>query len=132
MTNKDFIYYYAKIYNQVNVNTVLMRENWEDKDFDAKYAKYMQEYIVLREQFIGKGFSDDKIIASFEVLKKKRLNSVYTYLFNDMLKRLQKTKGKLSSEKLNLIMKRLNKLRSLDDANFDYLYEIRKIEEEEY
>ena len=37
-----------------------------------------------------------------------------------------------SPQKLEAIKSRLEKYCSLNDANFDYLYELRKIEEEEY
>jgi len=132
MTNADFLYNYAKLYHQYNVKTVLMIENWTDKDCDAKYAKYMQEYIRIKKEFEGKNLSDDKIKAALEVFKKNRLNSNYDGLFNAMKERLENKKGTLSPQKLETIKCRLDKYRSLDDANFDFLYEFRKIEEEEY
>ena len=70
MKTADFIYYYAKLYHRFVVKTVLMRENWEDKDFDAKYAKYMQEYIKIRKEFEGKKLSDDTIKLLWNGLKK--------------------------------------------------------------
>jgi hypothetical protein len=109
-----------------------MRENWDDKDYDVKYAKYMQEYIRIKKVFEEKGLPDDKIITNLEGFKRKRLNSIYDYLFNNMKERLENKKGTFSSPKLEAIKSRLDKYRSLDDANFDFLYELRKIEEEEY
>jgi hypothetical protein len=49
-----------------------------------------------------------------------------------MKERLENKKGTFSPLKLEAIKSRLDKHRSLDDANFEYLYELRKIEEEEY
>jgi hypothetical protein len=109
-----------------------MRENWDDKDCDAKYAKYMQEYIRRKSVFQGKNLSDDKIKASLEVFIKSRLNSTYEYLFNNMKKRIENKKGTFSPPKMEAVKSRLEKYRSLDDANFEFLYELRKIEEEEY
>jgi len=132
MTNVDFLYNYAKLYHQYNVKAVLMIENWTDKDCDAKYAKYMQEYIRIKKEFEGKNLSDDKIKAALEMFKKKRLSSTYNGLFKNMKERLESKKGTFSPQKLEMIESRLNKYRSLDDANFGFLYEFRKIEEEEY
>ena len=132
MTDSDFLYYYAKFYHQYVVKAVLMRENWDDKDCDAKYAKYMQEYIHIKNEFDEKNLSDEKIKAALKVFKENRLDSTYNYLFNNMKKRIENKNGTFSSDKLEMIKSRLDSYRSLEDANIDFLYEIRKIEEEEY
>jgi len=132
MTNADFLYNYAKLYHQYNVKTVLMIENWTDKDCDAKYAKYMQEYIRIKKEIGEKNLSDDKIKAALILFKKSRLNSTYDCLFDEMKERIENKKGAFSSQKLEMLKSRLNNYRSLDDASFEYLYELRKIEEEEY
>ena len=132
MTNVDFLYNYAKLYHQYNVRAVLMIENWTDKDCDAKYAKYMQEYIRIKKKFEGKNLSDEEIKAVLELSKRDRLNSTYDGLFKNMKERLESKKGPFSPQKLETIKSRLDRYRSLDDANFDFLYEFRKIEEEEY
>jgi hypothetical protein len=132
MTDADFIYYYAKLYNQFNVKAVLLRENWQDKDFDAKYAKYMQDYISFKRIAAREGYSDEKIIEALNVLKTKRLDSVYNFLFKDMKARLEDRKGHLNPEKEKRLLSKLDKLATMDDVNFDYLYELRKFEEEEY
>jgi hypothetical protein len=133
MTDVDFIYYYAKIYNQFNVKTVLLRENWQDKDFDVKYAKYMQEYIELKKIVASKDYSTEKIIAYLNGFKAKRLDSVYKYLFNAMKVQLENKKHeKFNPEKEKALLSRLDKLATMDDVNFEYLYELRRFEEEEY
>jgi hypothetical protein len=132
MNTADFLYYYAKLYNQYNVKAVLMRESWDDKDCDAKYAKYMQEYLRIKKVFEDQNLSDDKIKAALEGFKKDRLQSTYDYLYDKMLERLEKEKGKLSDTKQKALKTRLDKCRNLNDTDFQYIYEIRKIEEEEY
>jgi len=112
MTNADFLYYYAKLYHQYNVKTVLMIENWTDKDCDAKYAKYMQEYIRIKKEFEGKDLSDDKIKAGLIMFKKSRLSSTYDCLFITMKERLENIKGTFSPQKLEMIKSRLDKYRS--------------------
>jgi hypothetical protein len=109
-----------------------MVENWTDKDFDVKYARYMQEYIAIKGKLYGTGKSDDKIKASLALFKGKRLKSTYNALFNFVKSRLEQSKGALSPEKTVSLRERLQKYVSLDDINFDYMREIRKIEEEEY
>jgi hypothetical protein len=133
MTDADFIYYYAKLYNQFNVKAVLLRENWQDKDFDAKYAKYMQEYIRFKKIVVEKGYSDEKIIEALNAFKANRLDSVYKFLLKDMKTRLEdRINGHLNPEKERRLLSKLGKLATMDDVNFDYLYELRKFEEEEY
>ncbi|MDR2143161.1 MAG: hypothetical protein LBP29_02190 [Treponema sp.] len=73
MTNAGFLYCYAKRYHQYNVKIVLMRENWDDKDFDVKYAKYMQEYIRVKDKLLKGNLPDEKIEASLDGLKRRRL-----------------------------------------------------------
>jgi hypothetical protein len=133
MTDADFIYHYAKRYNQFNVKAVLLRENWQDKDFDAKYAKYMQEYIILKKTAAERKYSDEKIIGALNVLKAGRLDSVYKFLLKDMKTRLENRKSEhLNPEKERRLLSKLDKLATMNDVNFDYLYELRRFEEEEY
>jgi len=132
MNESLFLYNYAKHYLQYNVKTVLMRENWDDKDCDAKYAKYMQEYIRIKKEFDEKNIPDARITAFLEGFKRDRLNSTYNDLFNKMLVGLEKRKGNFSPEKKEALRTRLDKHRALADANFEFLFELRKIEEEEY
>jgi len=132
MNTADFLYYYAKLYNQYNVKSVLMRESWDDKDCDAKYARYMQEYLRIKKVFKEKNLSDDEIKAALKGFKKDRLQTIYDYLYDKMMERLETEKGKLSASKQEALKSRLNNYRNLNDTNFQYIYEIRKIEEEEY
>jgi len=132
MTDADLIYNYAKLYNQYNVKAILVRENWDDKDCDAKYAHYMQEFIRIKDIFKKKNLSDDKIKAAFNGFKKERIKSIYTYILKKFISILERRKGELTPEKKNVIMSRLDRLQDLEDVNFEYLYEIRKLEEEEF
>jgi hypothetical protein len=132
MTEAEFLYHYTKIYHLPIVGAVLMVENWTDRDFDLKYARYMQEYIKIKSKLYNTGMSDDKIKAALTVLKRKKLKSTYNALFNFVKSGLEQSKGTLSQKKTDGLKKRLEKYVSLDEINFDYIREIRKIEEEEY
>jgi len=128
-----FLYCYAKYYHKHNVKAVLMMENWTDKDYDVKYAKYMQEYIRIRDLSRKNSWADDKIKGALEKLKNNRLNSIYDRLFEEMKAQFKSQKGEaLLPPKLEEIKHRLEKHRSLDGANFEFLRELRKIEEEIY
>jgi len=132
MNNADFIYNYAKLYHQYNVKAVLIRENWEDKDCDAKYADYIQEYIRIKKVFNDKGLSDDKIKAALVGFKRERIKFIYDYLYKNLTFFLEKRNGKLTPEKKETLELRLNNHRDTEDVNFEYLHEIRRIEEEDY
>jgi hypothetical protein len=132
MLEDEFLYYYTKIYHRPIVGVVLMVENWTDRDFDVKYAKYMQEYIAIKGAVYSADKPDDKIKASLVLLREKRLKSSYDALFNFVRSRLEQSNGALSPEKTAGLKERLEKYVSLDDVNFDYMREIRNIEEEEY
>jgi hypothetical protein len=132
MTEAEFLYQYTKIYHLPIVGAVLMVENWTDRDFDVKYARYMQEYIAIKGEVYSADKPDDKIKASLALLRAKRLKSTYTALFDFVKSRLEQSKGVLSPEKMAGMEKRLEKYVSLDEINFDYMREIRRIEEEEY
>jgi len=90
----------------------------------------MQEYIRIKKVFDGKNLSDDQIKAALEAFKKDRLNSTYDGLFKNMIERLENKKGVFSPHKSEAIKSRLEEYRSLDDTCLEYLYELRKIEEE--
>jgi hypothetical protein len=50
-----------------------------------------------------------------------------------MISRLECIKGELSSAKKEFFITRLNKFKAIPEMiNFDYIYELRQIEEEEY
>jgi hypothetical protein len=132
MTEAEFLYYYTKIYHSAIVGAVLMVENWTDRNFDKKYAGYIQEYIVIKNGVYDPGKSDDKIKAALTLLKERRLKSSYNALFKFVIDKLEAGGKTLSPEKITSLKERLDKYASLDNINFDYMREIRKIEEEEY
>jgi len=109
-----------------------MRENWTDKDCDVKYAKYLQDYLNLKELTIKRNSADADILAALEKMKKDRIVKTYDDLFNDVIERIKRKKGSITPKKTAALASRLDKYRSLDDASFDFMYELRKIEEEEY
>jgi len=130
MNPAEFLYYYAKDYLQDYVKACLMMENWTDKDCLPFYKKYVGDYRYLRGS-LGR-ISDGKMMASINLLRETRLNKTYNYLFNDVLERIKSKKGAVSDDKKNMLSARLMPYRLLKNADFNYSFELRKIEEEEY
>jgi hypothetical protein len=131
MELKDFIYQYAK-YNKINVDAVLLMENWADVDYDEKYADYLKEYVDLKKIFVNTE-NHPSIDASFNKMKSTRAAEVYNHLLNLMFQEFDKNGIVINPPKKETIINRLNKTKSTDtDINFNYISELRKIEEEEY
>jgi len=136
MDLKDFIYHYAR-YCRVNVNAALLVENWLDMEYDEKYCDYLQEYIKLRKIFLN----DVKISANPDeavlLLQKSTIEEVYSDLYRLMINGLKNRKS-ISEKKEETFHERLKKAAPLpatgtgNDVNFNFVSELRKIEEEEY
>ena len=133
MNAKDLLYYYSKEYLLYNIKATLMIENWTDKDWCSNYHKFMSEYIFLKNFAVKNNISDEKFKRYLSSLKENRLNFVYSYLFDNVIDRLKLKKGVISPERQNKLYSRLEKYRSFTDPDdFNYILELRKIEEEEY
>jgi len=130
MQLKDFIYHYAQ-YCRVNVNAALLVENWFDKEYDKKYGDYLQEYIRLKSVFDSERISANPDLA-VSALQKSRVRKVYDILYKYMINGLKEHKT-ICETKEKAFLERLEKAAPpADDVNFDYINELRKIEEEEY
>jgi len=131
MKTEDLLYNYAKRYLHHNVKATLLYENWFGRTVDVKDNKFMQEYITFRDYVSDNHFSDTKIKQELRALKRNRIDVIYTELYESMIKLLEKTK-KISDNDKKAINLRLNVYRSLEYVNFQYINELRKIEEERY
>ena len=129
MKAEDLLYHYAKDYLHHNVQTVLLYENWFHKILDVKDARYIQEYIAFRNLVNDNNFSNTKIVQELKYLKKLRIDSIYKKLYNNMIELLERTK-KIPYADIKTIDSRLNVFRSLEYVNFQYINELRNIEEE--
>jgi len=130
MNAADFLYHYSKDYLQDYVKASLMIENWTDKDCLPPYKNYIGDYNMLKNFLNNK--SNANVMAALNHARETRLNHIYNYLFDDVKKRLKRKKGHVSPEKLNMLNSRLSPYRLLKDVDFKYIFELRKIEEEEY
>jgi hypothetical protein len=132
MKPAEYLYNYAKLYFQYNMKVTLMLENWDDANYDVKNVKFLQEYFSIKNNCIIKNLSPDEIKRELIKYKINRLNFLYDKLYKKMIEPLEKSKGKISPAKENDYHKRLSKYISTDDVNFNYIKELRKIEEEDY
>ena len=124
----DLIYNYAE-YCRVNVDAALLMENWLDDDYDEKYANYLQEYFRLKPLLA----KSKDIKAAILLLQKQRVNETYGNVLGLMLGDLKKTNVTISDSKVNAIRNRLLKAVPVtSEINYDFVNELRKIEEEEY
>jgi len=131
MQLKDFIYHYAQ-YCRVNVSAALLVENWFDKEYDEKYGDYLQEYTRLKSEFFNSAKIDTNPGYAVSVMQRSRVKRAYENLYNLMIDGLKK-KHRISEAKENTFRERLKKAAPpADDVNFDFIIELRKIEEEEY
>jgi len=131
MKPEVLLYNYAKHYLYHNVKATLLYENWFGRTVDVKDTKFMQEYITFRNFVNDDNLSDTKIKLELKALKRDRIDIIYTELYESMLELLEKTK-KISKKDKKAIDLRLNVYRSLEYVNFQYINELRKIEEEKY
>jgi len=126
----ESIYHYAE-YCRVNVDAALLIENWTDEDADEKYVNYLQEYLQLKHQFLT--FDIKKINYAVLTLQKARVEEVYQDLLILMLKEIKKVNPIISEPKKKAIKERLLKVAPIsNNINYNYIKELRKIEEEEF
>jgi len=124
----DFIYHYAE-YCRVNVDATLLMENWTDKDDDEKYGSYLQEYIRLKNVPVF----HQKTNVAVLLLQTERVRETYRDLTNEMLKNLKVVRTTISEAKEEAIKKRLDKVTTIpNEISYDFIEELRKIEEEEF
>jgi hypothetical protein len=109
-----------------------MIENWVDKNHHGKHARYLEDYIRVKDALYDAGKSDETIKSMLARSTKRRIKSSYDALFNNVIEGLARNRGSLSAAKIAHLKKRLEPYTSLEEINFNYMREIRKIEEEEY
>jgi len=130
--SEDFLCYYAENYHRHVVKAVLIKENWDDMDFEVEYVRYMDEYREVKEEFEKNNANDDEIEANLTKRREEYLTGIYDYIFDSMKYHLEKEKGPLSPQVLGDIKSRLSEHRHLTHANIQYLHTLRQIEEEHY
>lgn len=135
MELKDFIYHYSKIYLAEMIKEVHATENWADREFDVKYARYLQEFISAEnkmkklEDKIGRTLKEPECRKFFVGLTKIRMKEAYDYIADLFIENIQGHKT-LTVEDLVRIEKRLDSCRQEETFSMEFLNELRNIEEE--
>ncbi|MCL2156302.1 MAG: hypothetical protein FWH53_11600 [Leptospirales bacterium] len=127
MELKDFIYLYAKQYHSNLVKVTLAVENWNDQDFDKRYLRYIQEYIKCRDILLNKDAENIEIV--FRQAKEKRIKDTYEFLFKRAIENIRQD-FILSDTDYDNFKNKLRQFEDKENFNFDYLIELRNIEEE--
>lgn len=106
-------------------------ENWTDKDADNSYPKYIQDYEMLRNKFLdsGKDYTMAEVQNELQRVTKERLDLTYKFLFRQAIEYLRNDFS-LSDEEYDDIKIKTDPLKNMESFNFDYIKELRKIEEE--
>jgi hypothetical protein len=124
----DLIYNYAQ-YCRVNVDAALLMENWTDEDYDEKYVNYLQEYLSLKPLLA----KSTDVQAAVSLLQTARVKEAYDNIFELMIKGLRAAHVTVSNSKIKTIYERLRMNEPVkNEIDFNFVREVRKIEEEEF
>jgi hypothetical protein len=81
MEARDFLYRFTEtLFSEIVKETILI-ENWEESDFDYRYAEYVKIFQNMLEACLTKGSTDEVLTASLNTSRKKVIS-----LFNKRMK----------------------------------------------
>jgi len=82
MEARDFIYKYTDtLFSEIVVSTILI-ENWEEADFDYRYAEYADIFLKMKEGCLDSEHTDDEIDKMLKNSKKTIVKS-----FNETMRK---------------------------------------------
>lgn len=88
MEARDFIYNFTDtLFSQIVRSTILI-ENWEEGDFDYRYAEYADIFIKMKEGYMGQ--SDEKVAEMFRNSKKTVVKNFNDKMRENFIKELEK------------------------------------------
>jgi hypothetical protein len=70
MEARDFIYHFTDILFSEIVRSTILTENWEEADFDYRYAEYADIFLRMKDSCLNFGQSDDEILKMLKNSKK--------------------------------------------------------------
>lgn len=76
METRDFIYHFTSVLFSELTRSTILTENWEEADFDYRYAEYADIFIKMKEGCLNTGRTDDEIL---QMLKNSRVTIVNNY-----------------------------------------------------
>jgi hypothetical protein len=76
MTARDFIYHFTDtLFSEIVKETILI-ENWEESDFDYRYAEFADIFIKMKKSCLDPARADQEI---FDMLKNSRSTAVRNF-----------------------------------------------------
>jgi hypothetical protein len=81
MEIRDFLYHFTDILFSEIVKDTILIENWEESDFDYRYAEYITIFQNMMEACLTKGSPDEVIMSRLTTSRVKVIN-----LFNQKMK----------------------------------------------
>jgi hypothetical protein len=70
---RDFVYHYTDILFSEMVKGTILTENWEEADFDYRYAEFADVFIKMKKACLDFGRTDDEI---FSMLRNSRKTAI--------------------------------------------------------
>ena len=76
MKARDFIYHFSDILFSEIVRETILIENWEESDFDYRYAEFADIFIKMKKSCLDPARTDQEI---FDMLKNSRSTAVRNF-----------------------------------------------------
>jgi hypothetical protein len=81
VSSSDFLYNFTNILFSEIVKETILIENWQESDFDYRYAEYINIFQNMLDTFLTRGSTDEIILQRLQNSKKTVIN-----LFNEKIK----------------------------------------------
>jgi hypothetical protein len=81
MSSSDFLYNFTDILFSEIVKETILIENWQESDFDYRYAEYINIFQNMLDAFLTRGSTDEIILQRLQNSKNTIIN-----LFNKKMK----------------------------------------------
>lgn len=127
----QIIFLYSELYFTEVVKCILAIENYCGKDFDREYMNYLKNYNKAINYIYDNELDKEKTVTLLNNNKITFVNSTYKKIFETFISGL-KHEMSVNLDLYDRVREKLNPYKKNDEFDNNYLYEIRKIEEEIY
>jgi len=90
MESRDFIYYFTDILFSEIVRSTILTENWEEADFDYRYAEYADIFLKMKEGCLVTGQADEEILKMLRNSKKTVVNNYNETMRGNFIEELRR------------------------------------------
>jgi len=92
MEARDFIYHFTNILFSEIVRSTILIENWEEADFDYRYAEYADIFLKMRDGCLNYGKTDDDILKMLRNSRKPIINSYNDTMSKNFYNEIERNK----------------------------------------